>query len=379
MKTSALFLIASTSLWAQEAPLNLGRAQDVAARPMALGGSYTGVASDGSALFYNPAGLAAVKKHEWTFSLERSALLSNGRSAGYSNRNLAQELTRVQSLGYVLPVPTARGGLTFGFGFYRPRTFSDLIGYEDALSASRGAYRYEAEGTLNHYRVGMGIDLAPDVTLGLAVGYVGGGEDIRVVDGGEAGYLRNYHGLNLEPALMFKVTPRFRLGASLVAWERITDLEEVYEVRDQGNEEGAYRIAMPFQLKLGLGYQGDSYLLAADYKVNDWSDYRFGRNGAEAMEKADYRNEHILSVGAERFLAPMNTVLRGGYAYNILPERAFETSYQLHRISAGAGFLFSGSFGLDVAYSYSFWELQDPSLYLENREHRALMSFSYRH
>jgi hypothetical protein len=34
-------------LRAQEAetPFNLGRAQDIAARPMALGGSYTGVAS----------------------------------------------------------------------------------------------------------------------------------------------------------------------------------------------------------------------------------------------------------------------------------------------------------------------------------------------
>jgi long-subunit fatty acid transport protein len=378
---AGLFLALASSLHAQDAePLNLGRTQDVAARPMALGGSYTAVASDASALFYNPAGLSAVKKHEWSLSLEQSSLSSTGRAGGYPALSLDQELTRIQSLGFLLPIPTVRGGLTFAFGFYRPRTFSDLIGYSDSLAASRGPYKYESEGTLNNYRVGMGLDLAPDVSLGLAFGYVGGREDIRIADGGESGYLRAYHGFNIEPALMFKVTPRLRLGASLVAWEKLPEVEETYEEKGAAvGGKSTYDVDMPFQLKLGLAYQGDSYLLAADYKVNDWSAYRWGRDGAEALTKADYRNEHILSLGAEKFLKPLNTVLRGGYAYNTLPEQAFTPAYQLHRISAGLGFLFSGSFALDAAYTFSFWEVSDPSLYLENREQRALVSFSYRY
>lgn len=380
IRISALLSAAAIGLaQAAESPFSLGRAQDIAARPMALGGSYGAVASDVTALFYNPAGLSSVKRHEWLFSLEQSALSTTGRVGGFSARKLDQQLLRVQSLGYLLPIPTSRGGLTFAFGFYRPRTFSDLNSYEDSLSQSRGTYRYEAEGTLNHYRMGMGLDIAPDVTLGLAVGYVGGREDIRVVDGGAAAYLRAYHGLNLEPALMFKITPRIRLGASLVAWESFSNLNEVYEVKGQGNEESDYRVQNPFQLKLGAAYQGPAYLLAADYKMNNWSDFRFGRQETAVLEKADYGNEHILSFGAEKYLAAANTVVRGGYAYNTLPERSLVPHYSLHRVSGGVGFLFSGSLSLDAAYSYAFWELEDDGLYVENREHRGLVSFSYRY
>lgn len=379
LATGLLALFAASPEAQEGSPFSLGRAQDIAARPMALGGSYGAVASDVSALFYNPAGLSAVKRHEWLFSLEQASLQSTGRSEGFPSRSLDQQLLRVQSLGYLLPIPTERGGLSFAFGFYRPRTFSDLIGYQDALSASRGPYTYEAEGTLNHYRAGFAVDIAPDISLGLAAGFVGGREEIRIEDDGREAYLRGYRGFHLEPALMIKVTPRLRLGASLVAWESFPYLEEVYEVEGQGNEATRWRVKHPFQVKLGAAFQGNTWLAAADYKMNNWSDYRFGREGVESLEKGGYRNEHILSVGGEKYLAPARTVLRGGYAYNTLPERAFRAAYDLHRLSAGVGFLFGGALSLDAAYSYAFWELEDDALYLENREHRAMLSFAYRY
>lgn len=377
---ACLMALAASSATAQEgSPFSLGRAQDIAARPMALGGSYGAVASDVTALFYNPAGLSAVKRHEWLFSLEQSSLLSTGRSGSHPSRSLEQQLLRVQSLGWLLPIPTRRGGLSFAFGFYRPRTFSDLIGYQDSLSASRGPYAYEAEGTLNHYRAGFALDIAPDISLGLAAGYVGGREEIRIEDGGREAYLRGYGGFHLEPALMIKVTPRLRLGASLVAWETLPNLDEIYEVEGQGNEETRWRAKHPFQVKLGTAFQGNTWLVAADYKMNNWSDYRFGREGVESLEKGGYGNEHILSVGGEKYLAPARAVLRGGYAYNTLPERSFDAAYDLHRVSAGVGFLFGGALSLDAAYSFAFWELADDGLYLENREHRVLLSFAYRY
>lgn len=373
-------MLGAATLFAQDgSPFSLGRAQDIAARPMALGGSYTAIASDVTALFYNPAGLSSIKRHEWLFSLEQSNMQSTGRSEGYSSRSLDQQLLRVQSLGYLLPIPTQRGGLSFAFGFYRPRTFSDLITYQDGLTDSRGPYAYEAEGTLNHYRAGFAVDIAPDISMGLAAGYMGGREEIHIEDGDEVAYLRTYHGFHLEPALMIKLTPRLRLGASLVAWETLPSLEEIYEVKDQGNEETHWEVTHPFQVKLGTAYQGHTWLLAADYKMNNWSDYRFAREGVESLEKGGYRNEHILSLGGEKYLTSSQAVLRGGYTYNTLPERAFSAAYDLHRFSAGVGFLFGGALALDAAYSFAFWELEGDGLYLENREHRAMLTFAYRY
>ncbi len=360
-------------------PFGLGRAQDIAARPMALGGSYTAVAGDGSALYYNPAGLSAVKKHELSLSLERTVLSGLGRSDGFPSTRLRQEDMRIQSLSWLMPVPTVRGGLTFAFGYYRPRTFADVIGYEDALSASRGAYAYRADGALQAWRAGFGVDLAPDVTFGLAAGYVSGSEEIEIDDDGTVGYLRNYHGLDFEPSLMFRFSPRLKLGLSMVIWQPIFNLEEVYEEKGVGNSEANYRARFPFQAKTGLAYQGDTWLLSADARLDAWSQYRYGPDGGSTLSKAGYRDEMILSAGGEKFIRPANLVLRAGYAYNTLPEVAFDPTYDLHRVSAGVGFLFSGALSLDLAYAYSFWGLGDGDLTLDNQEHRALATFSYRY
>lgn len=383
MKTflALVILVATSSQSANfgDNPFDLGRMQDIAARPMALGGSYTAVASDASALYYNAAGLSAVKKHEWSATLERDALYGMDRADGYADSHPHQEDLRIQSLAYLLPIPTSRGGLTFAFGYYRPRTFSDLLTYTDSLAPSRGPYRYEAEGTLDQYRVGMGLDLSPDVSLGLAVSYLSGEESILVENGGQEAYLRSYSGLNLEPSLMFKLTPRMRLGLSLVVSERINDLKEVYEVKGQDNQQTDYSVKHPFQAKAGWAYQGDSYLLAADMRLNAWSQYKYGLQGGSDPTKAGYKDEMAVSVGGEKFIRPLNLVLRAGYAWNTLPGTDFDPTYGLHRFSTGVGLLLSGSFSVDAAYSYAFWGMAGQGLNLENKEQRGLVTFAYRY
>src|SRR6185369_12163689 len=121
-----LFLAAFASAQDASDPFGLGRAQDINARAMGLGGAYTAVASDGSALYYNAAGLSAVKKHEVGLSLERTVLNGIDRLNAYPSLRLRQEDLRIQSATWLLPVPTARGGPTFALGYSRPRNFADV-------------------------------------------------------------------------------------------------------------------------------------------------------------------------------------------------------------------------------------------------------------
>jgi long-subunit fatty acid transport protein len=225
----------------------------------------------------------------------------------------------------------------------------------------------------------MGIDLAPDLSFGLAVGYAGGTEDIRLEDGGAAAYQRNYSGFNIEPSLMFKIRPRLKAGLSLVLWEKFWNLEEVYEEKGVGNSEENYQVRDPFQLKTGLSYQGDTYLVAADARLNGWSQYRYGATDASSLEKTGYRDEMILSVGAEKYFSLANAVLRAGYTLNTLPETAFDPTYSMHRVSGGVGFLFSGALAMDLAYSYAFWGMSGDGVTVDNREHRALLTLAYRY
>ncbi len=360
-------------------PFDLGRPQDVGARAMALAGSYSAVAEDASALYYNAAGLSGIKKHEWQLSLERNALTGIDRAVGYPSLNTEQVDFRVQSLAYVLPIPTVRGGLTFAFGYSRPRSFSDVIGYGDSLAATRGAYAYDASGTLDQYRVGMGIDLAPDVAFGLALGYLSGSENIQIHDGVQSQYLRSYGGLNIEPSLMIKFTPRSKVGISIVAWEHIFKLDETYQTATGAPLETQYRLEHPMQAKAGWSYQGDSYLLAADLRFNAWSQYKFGFHDAAALTQADYRDESVFSIGGEKFIAPWNLTLRGGYAYGNSPDRSFTSTYGSHRFTAGAGLLASNAMSLDFAYSYAFWGQTGEGLVLDNREQKGMLSVAYRY
>ncbi len=364
---------------AADSIFDLGRAQDIAARPMALGGSYTAVATDASALYYNAAGLSSVKKHELSLSLDRTVLQTTDQAGGYPSLSRQAQNMRIQSLEWLLPVPTVRGGLTFAFGYYRPRTFDEIISYDDAKSAANGTYVYKADGNLGNYRMGMGVDIAPDLSFGLALGYVAGTENIHVSDSGEVAELRSYDGLNLEPSLMFKISPRFRAGASLVLWEDIFNLQDVIEKEGEGNSEYKYQVSYPFQVKSGIAYQGNTFLLSADAHWNAFSQYAYGSKSVSTLDKAQYNDEWILSAGAEKFLPEANTVLRAGYTFNTWPETFYATNYDLHRLSAGVGFLFSGSLSLDLAYAYSFWGLGGDGLTLDNREHRAMMTMAFRY
>jgi hypothetical protein len=377
---AALLLLAALARGQDEKNrFDLGRAQDISARPMGLGGSYTAVAGDGSALYYNAAGLSAVRKHELALSLEHTVLIGLDRSGSFPSSHPRREDSRIQSLSWLWPIPTSRGGLTFAFAYYRPRSFDDVIRYEDEKSAELGPYDYRADGAMQAWRAGFGVDLAPDISFGLAAGYVTGREEIVETSGTTRGYLRTYNGLDLEPSLLFKVSPRLKLGLSLVLWEPIFNLEEVYEEKDVGNSEENFRASYPFQAKSGIAYQGDTWLLAADARLNGWSQYEYAPRGVSTYSNPDFRDELILSAGAEKFIRPANMVLRAGYAYNTLPEVAFDPAYALHRVSLGAGFLFSGALALDFAYAYSFWGWEGDGLTLDNREHRALATFSYRY
>jgi long-subunit fatty acid transport protein len=358
--------------------LDLGNAQEINARAMALGGSYTAIANDFSALYYNAAGLSSVKQHELSFSLNQNKLNNQGQYNGYPSSGMDIQNLGIQSWGYLWPIPTTRGGLTFAMGYVRPRNFADALTFIDPKTKTAGQYWYKSEGYLDQYRFGFGLDIAPDIALGLATSYTTGEQEIQYFDIDNVRMLRSYRGWNFEPSLMVKITPLLKLGLSLVLWD-VALVKDVYEEQNFPNSEDNFTVQNPYQLKLGLAYQGDGYLLSADYKANYWSEYKYGLQDVEILSDAGYKNENIFSLGAERYLRPLNTIIRVGYNYSNLLDQGFTPTYNKHRASAGLGFLLSGSMSIDFGYSYAFWEEQDQTLYIKNQEQRGMITFGYRY
>ena len=189
----------------------------VGARSLGMGGAYTGVANDYSALFWNPAGLAQMEYGEFSFGLsdlnylDGSTFFSEGQS--YSSNAL-----KLNTLGLAYPVPVRRGSLVLAFGYNRQSDFTtgmSFSGYNPSGSiiqswAPNGAgagdptgnlawelyladvdsvtgrwispitgrlsqlAKTTEEGGLSNWSAGGAMDVARNVSLGVTLTYVTG-------------------------------------------------------------------------------------------------------------------------------------------------------------------------------------------------------------
>jgi long-subunit fatty acid transport protein len=94
-----------------------------------MGGAYTGVANDYSALYWNPAGLSQLEFGEFSFGLsylhhgDGSTFLSNAQS-------LSSNALKLNSLGIAYPVPVKRGSLVVAFGYNRQSDFTTGMSFK---------------------------------------------------------------------------------------------------------------------------------------------------------------------------------------------------------------------------------------------------------
>jgi long-subunit fatty acid transport protein len=192
----------------------------VGARALGMGGAYTGVASDYSALFWNPAGLAQLESSE--FSLGLSHLNYKDQSGYFSSfKDFSNNATTLNAVGLVFPVPVKRGSLVFAFGYNRESNFTTGISYsrisplsiaqeyaQDGALAPRDnqgriAYNLAFElyladtvnggrwlspikdrltqsektlegGGINNWTMGAGIDIAKNLSAGVSISYQSG-------------------------------------------------------------------------------------------------------------------------------------------------------------------------------------------------------------
>ncbi|MGA9121569.1 MAG: outer membrane protein transport protein [Bacteroidota bacterium] len=188
----------------------------VGARALGMGNAYSGVASDYSALYWNPAGLAQAEYGEFSFGL--SYLAPKDASTFFGNQqSYNSNATNLNSLGFVLPVPVQRGSFAIAFGFSREANFTSGLGFsgfnpnssiiqtwapdgkayppdvtlaEDLqlaqVDTSKGIFISPIKGNvtqsgtvtetggLNNWMVGGAMDVGPNLSLGLTLTYVSG-------------------------------------------------------------------------------------------------------------------------------------------------------------------------------------------------------------
>ena len=95
----------------------------VGARSLGMGNATIGVASDFSAIVWNPAGLAQLRYGEFALGMTYQSVTDEATFLGNVSQNSSGS-TSLNMLGVVLPVPVRQGSFVVAFGYHRQNDFT---------------------------------------------------------------------------------------------------------------------------------------------------------------------------------------------------------------------------------------------------------------
>lgn len=317
--------------------LNFG----VGARATGFGFAYIGVSDDYSSIFWNPAGLAQIRRFEFAGGLNHLSLTNSARVFDYSN-SFENTTTNLNTVALVLPVPTIRGSLVFAGGYVRVSDFTgtlsislfnsqnsivpslydpnpefDLawkLGLEDSTGATQILNNVQQKitlyesGGLNHWFVSGAIDIAENLSAGATISIVTGNYkyDRRFIEADTRDFYKNFpwdfaqltvsdiidatvSGFSANAGLMyrsnfFRIGLMTRLPASLSVKENYSrsgessfDNGDSYSYSYSGISK--YSVLSPFYFGAGLSFNlKDAVLVAGDVVYVDWRQMEFKNN-----------------------------------------------------------------------------------------------------
>lgn len=333
-----------------------GENTGVGARAMSMGGAFTGIADDYSALYYNPAGMTQLRNSELGLNVNYSLRTNNASPAGGVAGNRSLENIQLNDVSAVL---TQGEGWAFGFGYYSPTSYNDPLQY-----VARGkSYNYDDLGSMDHYRLAFAYAPSPIASVGFAFTVLNGQEQLQIQDGTTVRYLEEYGGFNLEPSFLLKISKALTLGGSAVVVERL-QLHDTYQEQGKDPIETDYNIKNPFQMRLGLAYQMGWTQLDLDWHGLFWNSYSYAEAGTDFYQnEPGYSNQHIFSLGVEQYLTQRGPVLRAGLSWQTESPNLLGPTWIHHprSLNFGMGFPVSKHLGLDVGYQYRTKSYAQPS------------------
>lgn len=409
----------------------------VHARPLGMGGAHIAVAEDASAMTWNPAGLAGVRRIELSSSLS----LDDGEieTTWFGSRaSRTVDDLQIGGLSFLYPIPTYRGSLVFGVSIDRIQNYNlayertgrdpdlSFFGALDDAVATPGEVsdRHDREGKLNLVSGAVGWDVSPRLSLGVALSVLYGSifdeqtfttTDTDGLDpdleSSEVYYLldSDVTGVSGLIGLTYKASPSFRFGGVL-GLPRAVELKRFEQFRvvdqfDDGSESIELEtsippneeITYPWWFGFGVAFGGRGLLVAGDIRYSDWREMKDEVAGSEFFLRPYYQETASVSIGAEYLLPTIPLRVRAGYRYDPVPfnltyvplagelvltegrdpaEVDVELDSERDFFSLGAGYLFGSVLAVDVAWETGGFDrahLFEPDLYNEKRTARRFV------
>jgi len=410
------------------------------ARALGMGGTYTAVSDDYTAIYWNPAGLAQIRKSE--FFLGFSHLhQSNDIDFNGSNTTSSTSATKFNSFGLVFPVPTYQGSLVFALGYQKIKDFEYSNEYNGVSDTGTAWLSFDGvdvnnpddvydfwgqdvvktglvtdDGSLEQWSLGGAIDVSPNISLGLALNYWTGKSDYLVEftqfdqfnlfnppsdfsEYQETRYITSkYSSFNAKFGAMMRLGRIIRVGLGMDIPHTFTvsedygynaslyfDNGDVSDFSDDATYE--YKVKTPFRFQAGATLKVGTILATGSLAYTDWTQFKFTSSDLRDMNKffkTDYRGTVQIKLGGEIGIPFLASQFRAGLVYDPTPLKGYDFDYDRKYVSLGYGVLLDRIFKIDAAYMLGFWKLNtsddlNPAGTVEDiMNHKLLINFSYR-
>ena len=346
------------------------------ARAAGLGYAYGAVAEDASALYFNPAGLAQIRRIELgagAFHNAQSRLTtfdtaSDGfAGTGLSETDVSTSQTELTHLNFAYPFPTYRGSLVVGFGYQRLAPLDSdylrqgILGrinlFDGRARNLQERERFRETGSLDYYTLGLGGDISPNISVGGSVSLVSGSTTQffsigryavpSAPDSSLYGSLSVFESTSTADAditgwtwsagVLGHAGESVRLGLTIFGKERLTlDGHVTTRMEDGEKSDPPSRFGFEDKIKtpistLGsLAFTRSNFLLAADLRFTDWTQIDYEGVIESAPGENAYRSTLDISIGAEYQLLTAPARIRAGVSRQPLPYRVLPADVAFH-------------------------------------------------
>ncbi len=394
-----LILLLSSYIFAQDMPFLWGHSWGVGARAVAMGGAYTALSNDYTGLFYNPAGVALVRKTTFLASFNALSLTDRATYRGIENEQETSS-SQLNALGCTVPLPTVRGSLALSFGYHRIRQFDNGLWVKSPVVFPEMDPKMDYEAIWEHERIeegamsqtsfGGSVEVGSGVWMGLGF-HIWGGEDDYIWQFRELDEknLYTFHdststehistelsGINLSIGTLFNLENRMWVGMSIATpvklrakefWDYTEiftwdDGEQEVDVEDHGH--WVYKIRSPWIFRGGIAGQLGPVLVSGDLERIPYSQYRYTTHSptqdkvsANLEIRRNLQDVWNYRVGGELSLPFHKAKLRAGYAFYPSPWKGLSAFQDRKVFPIGVGIRVVPQWQLDVAYAVTSWKI----------------------
>ncbi len=390
----------------------------VGVRAYSLADNYVAVASDLSAVYWNPAGLSFLPVREIQVDVDGT---SQSSSSVLFGRQRDDNLRRLQltQIGFVHALPTSRGGLTFAAAYQRPTSFDDVFSFSTSYIDGQGNRMdldnsYRTFGSLSRWNGAMGLQIAPGTGVGISLGLVTGTQDLSrgflrktngvyrdpIADDLNESVTRSYLGYDVRVGFMYSLQNIFRLGFRFVMPQTIRfseNFEESYPLAP-----GTPNYSRKFKGELVSTYCGaggvafilPAMTVSAEGRFRAPYDLAYPEEIIPAGTSANYYKVGA-GLGVEVPLPNTPMLARLGYSYDEFDPHQFVVKYDQEAfdwsddgisvnddkqlLTVGLGYV-TKDISIDLSYGYQFWGIAtNETLKQDYSTNRLMLSFSARY